>query len=213
MAQVQLLPPFRLELWEGVFPVCSESLALGSFATVHPGNRVCDLGTGSGLLLLLLARRARGLHLLGVELEEGSARCAQSNLRENGLNGEVVQGDLRHMTQLPRQLDLVLSNPPYFSLGSGTSAGGARSEENCTLQELCAAAGRLLKHKGRFALCHRPERLAELFECMRCHGIEPKRMKLLSHTPQKSPYAVLVEGMKQGKPGLKILPWDMETGL
>ena len=98
------------------------------------------------------------------------------------------------------------SNPPYFALGSGRSGGPARSEEHCTLEQLCSAAAHLTKNGGRFALCHRPERLCDLMCVLRECGLEPKRMQLLAHMPGCGPSTVLLEAVRQGRPGLEILP-------
>lgn len=198
------LGPYTLSWPDGVFPLGGDSLALGAFATVKPRWRVCDLGTGSGALLLLLARRTEGLSLTGVELDLLSAQTARDNLLKNGLAGEIVKGDLRKGNLPAGGFDLVISNPPYFPVGAGTSGGSARSEESCTLDELCAAAARLVKNGGRFALCHRPERLTDVLCALRAHGLEPKRLKLISHSPGHPPSVILVEGVRQGKPGLRL---------
>lgn len=198
------LGPYTLSWPDGVFPLGGDSLALGAFATVKPRWRVCDLGTGSGALLLLLARRTEGLSLTGVELDPLSVRTARDNLLKNGLAGEIVEGDLRKVNLPAGGFDLVISNPPYFPVGTGISGGHARSEESCTLDELCAAAARLVKNGGRFALCHRPERLTDVLCTLRSHNLEPKRLKLISHSPGHPPSVILVEGVRQGKPGLAI---------
>lgn len=198
------LGPYTLSWPDGVFPLGGDSLALGAFATVKPRWRVCDLGTGSGALLLLLARRTEGLSLTGVELDLLSAQTARDNLLKNGLAGEIVKGDLRKGNLPAGGFDLVISNPPYFPVGAGTSGGHARSEECCTLDELCAAAARLVRNGGRFALCHRPERLTDVLCTLRSHNLEPKRLKLISHGPGHPPSVILVEGVRQGKPGLRL---------
>lgn len=198
------LGPYTLSWPDGVFPLGGDSLALGAFATVKPRWRVCDLGTGSGALLLLLARRTEGLSLTGVELDLLSAQTARDNLLKNGLAGEIMEGDLRKVNLPAGGFDLVISNPPYFPVGTGTSGGHARSEECCTLDELCAAAARLVRNGGRFALCHRPERLTDVLCTLRSHNLEPKRLKLISHSPGHPPSVILVEGVRQGKPGLRL---------
>lgn len=205
--KTEQLGPYTLRWEEGVFPLGGDTLALGTFSTVKPGWRVCDLGTGSGALLLLLARRKSGLSLTGVEIDPLSAQTARENLEANRLPGEIVTGDLRTAPLSPGSFDLVISNPPYFPVGSGKSGGRARSEECCSLEELCAAAGRLTKNGGRFSLCHRPERLADVICALRAHGLEPKRLRLVSHSPDHPPSLLLLEAVKQGRPGLKI-----ETG-
>lgn len=203
MAGREQLGPYTLTWPDGVFPLGQDSLALGNFATLRPGWRVCDLGTGSGALLLLLTRREAGLQLHGVELDPLAACTARENLVQNGLEGTIVQEDLRCAPFPAGHFDLVVSNPPYFPVGAGTSGGSTRSEEQCTLDELCAAAGRLTRNGGRFALCHRPERLVDVFAALRKAGLEPKRLQLLHHSPSHPPYCVLVESVRQGRPGLE----------
>ena len=204
MRKTEYLGPYALSWPEGVFPLGGDALALGEFASVRPGWRVCDLGTGSGVLLLLLARRAEGLALTGVEIDPLSARTARENLEANSLAGEVLCTDLRTDALPAGRFDLAVSNPPYFPVGSGRSGGPARSEERCVLAELCAAAGRLVKNGGRFALCHRPERLVDVLCALRDNNLEPKRLKLAAHGPEYPPSLMLVEAVKQGKPGVKI---------
>lgn len=204
MKKTEQLGSYTLFWEDGVFPLGGDALALGAFSTVKPGWRVCDLGTGSGALLLLLARRAENLTLTGIDIDPLSARIARENLESNGLPGEILTGDLRRESLPAGDFDLVVSNPPYFPVGSGKSGGPARSEEFCTLSELCAAAGRLVKNGGRFTLCHRPERLVDVLCALRAHGLEPKRLKLTAHAPDHPPSLLLVEAVKQGKPGLTV---------
>ena len=198
------LGPYTLSWPEGVFPLGGDALALGEFATVRPRWRVCDLGTGSGALLLLLARRAEGLSLTGVEQGPLAARTARDNLAANGLPGELVLGDWREIPLPAGAFDLVVSNPPYFPPDSGRGNDPARMELHGGLEELCAAAGRLLKNGGRFALCHRPERLCDVLCTLRAHGLEPKRLKLVAHSPAHPPALLLVEAVKGGRPGLVV---------
>ena len=198
------LGPYTLSWPEGVFPLGGDALALGEFATVRPRWRVCDLGTGSGALLLMLARRAEGLSLTGVERDPLAARTARDNLAANGLPGELVLGDWREIPLPAGAFDLVVSNPPYFPPGSGRGDDPARMELHGGLEELCAAAGRLLKNGGRFALCHRPERLCDVLCTLRAHGLEPKRLKLVAHSPAHPPALLLVEAVKGGRPGLVV---------
>ena len=200
------LGPYTLSWPEGVFPLGGDALALGEFATVRPRWRVCDLGTGSGALLLLLARRAEGLSLTGVEQDPLAARTARDNLAANGLPGELVLGDWREIPLPAGAFDLVVSNPPYFPPGSGRGDDPARMELHGGLEELCAAAGRLLKNGGRFALCHRPERLCDVLCTLRAHGLEPKRLKLVAHSPAHPPALLLVEAGKGCRPGLTVEP-------
>lgn len=205
--KTEYLAPYTLSLDEHCFPLGGDSLALGDFASLKPGWRVCDLGCGGGTLLLLLARRERTLSLTGVELDEKAAQCARDNLVSNGLTGTILTADLRERGILPNEgFDLVISNPPYFPVGAGKSGGQTRSEESCSLDALCTTANRLLKTGGRFALVHRPERLADLMCTLRAHRLEPKRMQFVSRSPEHTPSAVLLETVKNGGPGLDVLP-------
>ena len=205
MGKIELLGPYQLEQRPGVFPLGSDALALGRFATVRKGWRVCDLGTGSGVLLLLLEERQPGLTLFGLDQDPAAAALAAENLERNGLEGTIWTGSWSQVPFLPGSFDLVVSNPPYFAAGSGKDGGPARMERE-GLDDLCRAAARLLRNGGRFALSFPTERMADLFETMRRWDLEPKRLKLLSHTPTKPPYALLAEGVRQGRPGLQVLP-------
>jgi tRNA1Val (adenine37-N6)-methyltransferase len=202
--KTEYLPPYALSWPDGVFPLGQDALALGEFTTLRSGMRVCDLGTGSGVLLLLLARREPDLSLSGVELDPLSAQTARDNLSGNGLSGTIVTGDLREAPFPAGAFDLVVSNPPYFPKNSGKSGGSFRSEETCTLDQLCAAASRLVKNGGRFALCHRPERLTDVLCTLRAHQLEPKRLQLLRHGADHPPSLLLVEAKRQGHPGVQI---------
>ncbi len=204
---LEYIGPYTLEQRPGVFPLGSDSQALGGFAKVRRGERLCDLGCGSGVLGLYLLAREPSLRVTGLELDETAAGLAEENFRANGLDAQVTRGDLRRARELfpAGYFDLAVSNPPYFSVGSGYSGGSARMEETCTLEDVCAAAQWLVKNGGRFSIVHRPERLADLFQALRAHDLEPKRLQLIQaeHNP---PSAVLIEAYKQGRPGLNVLP-------
>ena len=206
MSGMERLGPFTYR--QGGFPLGQDTLLLGRFATLRRGGRVCDLGCGAGALPLLLLARESSLDLSGVELDGEAAALARRNLAENGLSGVIRTCVLRRVReQFPAGcFDLVVSNPPYFPAGSGESGGSARMELCCTLTQVCAAAAFLLKNGGRFALVHRPERLAGLMEALGQSGLEPKRLQMVQHDRDKPPAAVLVEAVRQGRPGLSVLP-------
>ena len=186
---------------DGCFPLSADSLALGEICTLKPGDRVLDLGCGAGLLLLLCACRETGLTLNGVEIDREAADLARRNLEDSGLEGTILTADLRE-GDLP-QADLVVSNPPWYPQGQ---AGDRAHVEGCTLTELCQAAAEVLGPKGRFALVHQPERLTDVLCALREAGLEPKRLQFCRHTPEKEPFAVLVEAVKGGRAGVKVLP-------
>lgn len=211
-------------LWQGgpcfsydidLFPPTTDSFALAWFARVRRGERVADLGSGTGLLGILLLAREPTLTLTCVEQSAAATALAEKNFRENGWaeRASLRCGDLRAADVLPPagSMDCVLSNPPYFPVGSGASAANAarqtaREECSCTLPELCAAAARVLRWGGRFALVHRPERLVDLLCALRESGMEPKRLRFLVSAPESAPSLALIEARRGGKSGLVIEP-------
>ena len=159
--RLEQLGPYTLVQREGVFPLGGDALALGGFATLRSRWRVCDLGTGSGALLLLLARREPTLDLWGLDSSQEAVDCTRESLDRSGLTGSLWAGPWSACPFPAGTFDLVVSNPPYFIPGRGKQGGPGRMEQE-SLDSLCAAAARLLRNGGRFALCHRPERLPQL---------------------------------------------------
>ncbi len=198
-----------------LFAPTTDSFALGYFASPKRGERVVDLGSGTGLLAILLLAREPSLSLECVEQSAAALSLAEKSFRENGWTERVTLrcGDLRDARSLPDagSADYVLSNPPYFPAQSGASAAdearrAAREEGSCTLAELCAAAARVLRWGGRFALVHRPERLTDLLCTLRENGLEPKRARFLTSAPERAPSLVLLEARRGGKSGLTLEP-------
>lgn len=211
-------------LWQGgpcfyydtdLFSPTTDSFALGGFAAPRRGERVVDLGSGTGLLAILLLAREPSLTLECVEQSAAALSLAEKSFRENGWTERAALrcGDLRDVRVLPPvgSADYAISNPPYFSLHSGASAPdearrSAREEGTCTLSELCTAAARVLRWGGRFALVHRPERLTDLLCTLRAAGLEPKRLRCLTAAPERAPSLVLIEARRGGKSGLTLEP-------
>lgn len=204
----EAIGPYLYRPVPGVFPLGQECLLLGGFATLRRRDRVCELGCGGGALALVLLSREPGLHYTGLDDAPAAACAARENLTANRLPGEVYAAGVQQVRRLlpAGGFDLVVSNPPWFAAGSGRSGGGARTEERCTLDDVCAAAAWLLRSGGRFALVHRPERLSDLFSALTVHGLEPKRLRLVQHSPAHPPSAVLLESIRQGRPGLRVEP-------
>ena len=207
MRPPEQLGPYRYVQSKSCFPLGQDSLLLADFVTLRQRDVVWDLGCGAGALLLLLAARQSAIRLFGVELSPQDSALARKNLADNGLTGTIYTGDIRTLwkTFPSGCCSLAVSNPPYFKANSGGQGGPARTE-GATLADWCAAAGRLVKNGGRFALVHRPERLGEIFSALQARGLEPKRMQLIQHDHQSPPSAVLVEAVRQGRPGLEVLP-------
>ena len=204
----------RDELWPrgpcfyydtALFPPGTDSFCLAYFARPSRGDTVCDLGSGIGLLGTLLLARQESLFIENVEISAPAAALARKTFAENGWADRAAfhEGDLRDVSVLPKagSVDYVISNPPYFPAGSGESAKGearqiAREETACTLDDVCAAAQRVLRYGGRFTLVHRAERLADVLCAMRSHGIEPKRLRFLAKSPDAAPSLLFVEGKR-----------------
>ena len=191
-----------------------DAILLGHFACVKKGCRAVDLGTGTGVIAFVLSARGAS-EVTGIELNPDTADRAARSAALNGLEEKVALqcGDLRSVRQfLPSgQYDLVVSNPPYRSLGGGflNPAQGlamARHETTASLKDVLAAARYLLKYRGRFAMVHLPERMTDIISGMREAGIEPKRLRLVHSGIHKKPNMLLVEGIRGAQPGLEVLP-------
>ena len=209
-------------LWDGgpvfyfdasLFPPTTDSFALGWFARPKRGDTVCDLGSGTGLLGTLLLAREGSLRLVNVEQNAEALALARRGFAENGWEAEFREGDLCDPSVLPKagSVDFCVCNPPYFRAGSGKSAEGtarqnAREEAQCTLDDACAAAARILRWGGSFALVYRPERLTDLLCSLRAHAMEPKRLRFVAQDGDSAPSLVLVEAKRGGKPGLGLEP-------
>ncbi len=210
------------ELWPGgprflqteeSFKLSTDSVLLADFAQMARVKHCLDLGSGTGVLCVLLATKNPETAFTGIELQPTFAALSRRNFVENRLDGraKILEGDLReHRVLLPAEgFDLIVSNPPYFAENAGYSAPAAhrataREERSCTLQDLCLAARWALRWGGAFTLVHRPERLSEALNAMTRVGIEPKRLRLVSYSALKAPSLVLIEGRRGGRSGLKI---------
>lgn len=206
-------------LWKGgpkylqapnVFPLSSDTAWLGAFVRLSGVKRFCDLGCGGGALSLQLLGRKGTLEAGGMDISAEAVAAARENLRMNGFAGEFVCCDLRDWKShfRPGSYDLVVTNPPYFP-DTGRKAAGARGDartESCALPELCTAAASLIHEGGRFCIVFQPVRLSELCCAMTDAGIEPKRLQFVLKDTESEPSAILLEGIKGGGKGLRILP-------
>ena len=189
-----------------------DAVLLSGFAYAKRGDKVIDLGTGTGILPLLLWAKTKGEHFTGLEIQEESADMARRSVAGNNLtNVEIVDGDIKSVDKLfdRQSFDVVTSNPPYMINEHGITNPEApkqiaRHEILCTLEDVVKAAAYLLKSNGRFFMVHRPFRLPEIFENLRKYKLEPKRMRLVYPQIDKEPNMVLVEAVKYGKPRLIV---------
>ncbi|MDR3559892.1 MAG: methyltransferase [Negativicutes bacterium] len=191
-----------------------DAVLLAHFATVRPGVTAVDLGAGTGVLGLLLLARGAG-SVTGVEINPALADMAGRSAGFNGLAERLhfICADIRQINTYfcGGREELVIANPPYRPVGGGLiSPNGrvavARHEVIGDLAAFIAAARFLVKYRGRFAMVHLPERLAEILKGMSEAGLEPKRLQLVYPRPGRKPKLVLVEGVRGGKPGLDVLP-------
>ena len=203
---------FTLEICQGGFPLSTDSIALSNFAKLPKNAKVLDLGSGCGTLGLLLCAKDESCQVTGLELEENAHATALKNIDTNGL-AHRLSSICADLTQIPSSMaghfDICISNPPYFTAGPASlSVPNARREDQCTLAQLFASAGKALRYGGDFYLVHRPERLAQLCACASNAGLEPKKLCLLRHREDKPVTLVLLQCRKGGKPGLL---WQEES--
>lgn len=190
-----------------------DAVLLSGFAKVLPGEKVLDLGTGTGIIPILLEAKTEGKHFTGLEIQEESADMARRSVAMNGLDDkiDIVIGDIKEASAHfgLASFDVITSNPPYMNHGHGLVNPGdakaiARHEILCSLEDVIREASRLLKTNGRFYLVHRPFRLVEIMNKLTEYKLEPKRMKLVYPYVDKEPNMVLLECVKGGKSMLKV---------
>jgi tRNA1(Val) A37 N6-methylase TrmN6 len=192
-----------------------DAVLLSGFAKVLPGEVVLDLGTGTGIIPILLEAKTKGKHFTGLEIQEESADMARRSAAINELKDKVdiVLGDIREASAIfgLASFDVVTSNPPYMNHSHGIvnpaeAKAIARHEILCSLDDVIREAAKVLKPNGRFYLVHRPFRLVEIMNTLTAYKLEPKRMKLVHPYINKEPNMVLIECMKGGKSMIKVEP-------
>lgn len=190
-----------------------DAVLLTGFAKVNKREQVLDLGTGTGIIPILLEAKTEGDFFCGLEIQEESADMARRSVLLNGLTEkiEIVSGDLKGACAMfgAGSFDVVTSNPPYMTGRHGlvnpeSAKAIARHELLCTLEDVVREASAVLKDKGRFYMVHRPFRIPEIFETMRKYSLEPKRMKLVHSFVDKEPTMALIEGLKGGNPRMTV---------
>ena len=194
----------------------TDTILLADFSSPKNGKKCADLGTGCGTIPLLWLKNNKTVTVDAVELQSGACELAQKSVELNGLTQSIniINADLRELSGRLKfgSYDLVVCNPPYKLSGSGirnpeSAKQIARHETECTLDDICQAASKLLQFGGRFCVCQRPERLADVMESMRKFGIEPKRLRLVQQRKSKAPKLFLLEGRKSGNKGfLDVMP-------
>lgn len=190
-----------------------DAVLLSGFAQVKSGERALDLGTGTGIIPILLEAKTNGTHFTGLEIQQESADMAKRSVRLNKLESkiEIVSGDIKDASRIfgASSFHVVTVNPPYMIGNHGLQNNLdaktiARHEILCTLEDIMRESAKLLLPKGRFYMVHRPFRLSEIMCVMTKYGIEPKRMRLVYPYIDREPNMVLIEGLRGGKPRMTV---------
>ena len=200
---------------ENGFRFGTDAVLLADFAAAKRGERVCDMGTGTGVLPLLLSTRAEGTTFDAFEVQPDVADMARRSVALNGLEERIRVhcADCREAGAVigHETVQLVVTNPPYTAQGAGlvspeTTRALSRSDSDCPLADWMAACARVLQNGGRLCAVFPAPRLLELCDAMRGARVEPKRVRLIVSRPESAPKLALVEGKKRGRPGLHLLP-------
>lgn len=190
-----------------------DAVLLSGFARAKEGDRVLDLGTGTGIIPLLMEAKTKAAHLTGLEIQAESADMAARSVKLNGLSDKIaiVNGDIKEAVRLfgAASFDVVTCNPPYMTDHHGLKnpeepKAIARHEILCCLEDVISQSAKLLKPGGSFYMVHRPFRLAEIMVLLRQYRLEPKRMKLVYPFVDKEPNMVLLEANRGGKPRMTV---------
>lgn len=189
-----------------------DSLLLFDFVNLKNVYSIADLGAGSGIVGILLAKKYLEADVTLFEIQESLSKLAEKNIVLNNLQGrvKVIQCDIRQLPlQKIRKFDLVISNPPFRRLMTGLISEGeekaiARHEIKLNLDELIDAAADVLADRGRIYIIYHPWRLLEMIKIMKDRGIEPKRMRFVHSNPSTESKIVLLEAVKKGRTGLKV---------
>jgi len=190
-----------------------DAVLLSGFARAKKGDCVLDLGTGTGIIPILMEAKTQAGHFTALEIQEDSADMASRSVALNHLEEkiEIVTGDIKEASLLfgPSCFDVVTVNPPYMIGNHGLknpweAKAIARHEVLCVLEDVMREGAKVLKPKGHFFMVHRPFRLPEIFAVMQKYHIEPKRMKMVYPFIDREPNMVLLEGVRDGKPRLTV---------
>lgn len=190
-----------------------DAVLLSGFAQVREGETVLDLGTGTGIIPILLEAKTQGRHFTGLELQAESADMARRSVRLNDLQDkiDIVTGNIKDASAVfgASSFDVVTTNPPYMIAqhgltGSDRSRALARHEVACALEDVIRESARILPPQGRFFMVHRPFRLVDILALMREYHLEPKRMKMVYPFADREPTMVLIEGIRGARPRLTV---------
>lgn len=192
-----------------------DAVFLSDFVRVRPGESVLDLGTGNGIIPVLLSAKTEARHITGLEIQADTAEMARRSVAHNHLEDriDIVTGDIKEAAELfrPAFFDVITTNPPYMLADHGIrnpddAKAVARHEILCALDDILRESMRLMQDKSRFYMIHRPFRLTEIMIKMHEYKIEPKRIRFIHPYIDKEPTMVLIEGVRGAKPRVTVEP-------
>ncbi len=192
----------------------TDAFLLAYYAGVRPDQVVCDLCTGCGIIPLIFCKNVMPRLVYAIDIQEEAIDLLKMSVEKNSLQNTVapILTDLRELDQSYlafESVDIVTANPPYMTSGSGFEKMSrpqaiARHELMCTVDDVCKAAGKLLKYGGLLKMCHRPERLADVINSMRENKIEPKSITFVHNSILDKPWLFLITGKKGAKSGMIV---------
>lgn len=192
-----------------------DAVFLSDFVRIRPGENVLDLGTGNGIIPVLLSAKTEARHITGLEIQADTAEMARRSVAHNHLEDriDIVTGDIKEAAELfkPAFFDVITTNPPYMLADHGMrnlddAKAIARHEVLCSLDDILRESMRLMQDKSRFYMIHRPFRLTEIMIKMHQYKIEPKRIRFVHPYIDKEPAMVLIEGVRGARPRVTVEP-------
>lgn len=189
-----------------------DSILLTDFARdIKKNSVIVDLGTGTGILAILLAKKVEATKILGIEIQKDVADMAKRSIEINNLQNiiEIINEDVNNITLANGSFDYVVTNPPYKKKGTGLinyndKKAMSKHEVNIDLKKWLNVSKRLLKNNGSLYMVHRPERLNEIMDCLRNNNLEPKKIRFVYPNINKNANLVLIKAVKNARPFLKI---------
>ena len=197
-----------------MFSFSLDSVLLPNFVTLNPSiKQILDIGTGNAPIPLILSKKTKA-HITAIEIQEESYKMAKESVKINKLDDQItiINEDINKIDFKPETFDVITCNPPYFEVKQNSKINKndyktiARHEIKLTLEQILKISRKILKNGGVISLVHRPERMIDILEIMRKYNIEPKKIRLVYPKTNREANILLIEGMKNGKKGLKILP-------
>lgn len=192
-----------------------DAVLLTGFAKVGKGEKALDLGTGTGIIPILLEAKTEGQDFEALEIQPESAEMARRSVMLNNLQDriKIVDGDIKEASKIfgAASFNVVTTNPPYMTENHGVKNPDepkaiARHEIKCNLEDVIRESAKLLKPKGRFYMVHRPRRLAEIISLMKEYRIEPKRLRMIHPFEDRDANMLLIEGVRGGKSMMVVEP-------